>query len=127
MLPVRLLTIAFFSLHLLAVGGRVMVCRYTGEVRRTCCCPHLEAEQAGDSEAPQVSTACCCEIRDLTSAQLLANANGTNEPVPTPTVVSIAPPHRLDPLEGPARAVDTRSASPPAKAPLYLLERHLLI
>jgi hypothetical protein len=56
-------------LQLIAFGGRVLVCRLTGEILLKCCCDGA-AKEADSSTS--ISESCCCDTRERPAAHMSA-------------------------------------------------------
>lgn len=124
----RVLTTIAFASQLMAMGGSVMVCRYTGEVLKKCCCPQVERTKALESPLSHIIAECCCDQRDSAKADVTATVERSPEKPGAVTLVAVLPPDlpRQLSLE-PLTVLEERSIGPPPKTPLYILERHLLI
>ncbi|MBI4507989.1 MAG: hypothetical protein HY698_00035 [Deltaproteobacteria bacterium] len=124
----RVLTIIAFATQLLAFGGTVLVCRYTGEVLDKCCCPKALRTKALQSPVPYIIAECCCEQRDSSKADITATVERSSERAAPAPLVAVLPEHPLGALSLDASSVfEQRSIGPPHKTPLYIFERHLLI
>jgi hypothetical protein len=122
------LTTLAFATQLLAMSGSLMVCRYTGEVLKECCCQRVEQGGARESPNSQVIAECCCEHRDFARADVMATIERSPaKPGVAALVSSLGADLLRRPSVQPVAVVDERSIGPPAKIPLYLFERHLLI
>lgn len=124
----RVLTTIAFATQLSAMGGSVMVCRYTGEVLKKCCCPQVERTKAIDSPISHIIAECCCDQRDSAKADVTATVERSPERPGVVTLVAVLAPDLLRHLLlQPVGVVEERSIGPPSKIPLYIFERHLLI
>lgn len=120
----RIATLLLFSVQTLAFGGTHFVCRYTGQVMDSDCCPPaVEAT----SSVPKVATGCCCDIQTTERAIITAvvDENGKIQgsrswcPVTSATVTALT---ATSTTPQPARDLD-----PPDGARRYLKVRQLLL
>ena len=120
----RTLTLLLFTAQTLAFGGTSFVCRYTGQVMESCCCP---TDEAGAS-SPQLQADCCCDVHTTEREVVSAVVGGEQAKLRAPAVPMVATTVAVwvAPVLPVGRA-EVRSAGPPAESRLYLKLRTLLI
>jgi hypothetical protein len=124
-LALRILAVVAFATQAVAFDGGRFVCRMTGEVMSSPCCPD---EVADESDSPALEDAPCCVLQAAHTAMVaVAPAEQGNVRGPLTFPVTPAIGMASAPAPSPDVEVGVRTVDPPRRVRLHLQVRQLLI
>lgn len=122
----RLVTLFVITSQVFAFGGTQLICRYTGKVMESCCCP---SKKVAGSSAAKLGADSCCDARTtdrtVVAAVVQDGRGKLGEWVGIPGITFGPALSARDSLVVGTR--DVRDAGPPSGLRLHLRLRQLLI